>query len=173
MIGNNSLHLGSFSKALSPSLRIGWIRANESMIREFVKIKEIIDLHSCSIAQYTLNNYLDNSFKYKNHLQSLRNAYKSKMENFALMLKEYLPEFIFSKPNGGMFIFGYIKDIDTFKLVQECIKQKVLFVPANQFYLDKQISNEIRFNFTHSSVVDVETGLKKISIVLAKMLATK
>jgi len=172
MISDNSLHLGSFSKTLSPSLRIGWVRANNSIIKEFVKIKEIIDLHSCTIAQYTLNNYLENNFKYKNHLQTLRDLYKVKMENFALMLKKYLPEFIFSKPNGGMFIFGFIKGIDTFELVQECIKQKVVFVPANQFYLDKKISNEIRFNFTHSSALDVEKGLKKINIVLAKMSPT-
>jgi len=170
IISNNSLHLGSFSKTLSPSLRLGWVRANEDIIKEFVKIKEIIDLHSCSISQYTLNNYLEDSFKYKNHLQTLRDSYKAKMEIFALMLKKYLPEFIFAKPYGGMFIFGFINGIDTFELVQECIKQKVLFVPANQFYLDKPISNEIRFNFTHSSVEDVEKGLQKISIVLAKML---
>jgi len=172
IISNNSLHLGSFSKTLSPSLRLGWVRANEDIIKEFVKIKEIIDLHSCSISQYTLNNYLEDGFKYKSHLQTLRDSYKAKMEIFAFMLKKYLPEFIFAKPYGGMFIFGFINGIDTFELVQECIKQKVLFVPANQFYLDKSISNEIRFNFTHSSVEDVEKGLQKINIVLAKMLTT-
>ena len=166
LIPNNSLHLGSFSKTLSPSLRLGWIRANEEIIRELVMIKETIDLHSCSIAQYTLNNYLKDTSKYKNHLQVLRESYKEKMEFFETALREYVPLFEFIKPEGGMFIYGSIKGVDTFKLVQECIKEKVVFVPANQFYLDNRISDEIRFNFTHSSKMDVLNGLKKINTIL-------
>ena len=167
-IPDNSLHLGSFSKTLSPSLRLGWVRANLEIIQEFIKIKESIDLHSCSIAQHTLNNYLQDSRKYKDHLCILRDTYKKKMEFFAKTLKEYLPEFIFEKPKGGMFIYGSLKGIDTYALVRECIKEKVVFVPASEFYLEDTQSQEIRFNFTHSSKVEVQEGLKKISLVLSK-----
>jgi len=165
MIPNNSLHLGSFSKTLSPSLRVGWIRANEEIIKELTMIKETIDLHSCSIAQYTVSNYLNDSSKYKKHLQKLREAYKTKMEFFVKALKKHLPSFEFTKPMGGMFIYGRLKDVDTYELVQECIKEKVVFVPASQFYLDKKICDEIRFNFTHSSQEDVEIGLIKINSI--------
>lgn len=166
MIPNNSLHLGSFSKTLSPSLRLGWIRANKEIIKELTIIKETIDLHSCSIAQYTLSNYLNDSLKYEKHLEGLRKLYKEKMEFFEAALKEHLPSFEFRTPKGGMFIYGRIKGIDTFKLVHECIKEKVVFVPANQFYLENKIGDEIRFNFTHSSKRDVVKGLKKINAIL-------
>ena len=168
IIPQNSLHLGSFSKTLSPSLRLGWIRANKEIIRELTMIKETIDLHSCSIAQRTLGNYLEDSFKYKRHLQTLRYAYEKKVEFFTDSLGKYLPEFEFEKPKGGMFIYGRLKGIDTFKLVQECIKEKVVFVPANQFYLGDEKSDEIRFNFTHSSEREVKEGLQKIATVLKK-----
>ena len=166
LIPKNSLHLGSFSKTLSPSLRLGWVRANTEIIQEFVKIKETIDLHSCSIAQHTLNNYLEDETGYKRHLKNLRDSYKEKMEFFTQMLQKHLPAFSFEKPKGGMFIYGSLKGIDTYKLVQECIKEKVVFVPANQFFLDEKTSNSIRFNFTHSSAYEVEEGLKIISRVL-------
>ena len=170
LIPENSLHLGSFSKPLSPSLRLGWVRANKEIIKEFMRIKETIDLHSCSIAQHTLNNYLENIQNYQCHLQNIRDVYSTKMEFFAKALQEYLPSFIFEKPKGGMFIYGFIEGIDTYKLVQKCIKEKVVFVPANQFFLDKETSNAIRFNFTHSNSDEVIVGLQKIAIeVLAQI----
>lgn len=171
MIPDNSLHLGSFSKTLTPSFRIGWVRANEDIIREFTMIKETIDLHTCSIIQHTLNNYLQDNSKYKKHLQKLRDSYKDKMEFFANTLKKHLPEFKFQKPKGGMFIYGSIDGVDTYELVKECMKQKVIFVPANQFHFDKQkVSNEIRFNFTHSNKKEIELGIKKIAKVLKKSM---
>ena len=88
------------------------------------------------------------------------------MKFFADSLEKYLPSFEFEKPKGGMFIYGRIKDIDTFKLVQECIEKGVVFVPANQFYLENKQSDEIRFNFTHSSSEEVLKGLKIIMKVI-------
>lgn len=165
LIPNNSLHLGSFSKTLSPGLRLGWVRANAEILKKFVKIKESIDLHSCSIVQHTLINYLQENKKYKHHLQTIRDAYKNKMEFFAQALQKHLREFKFEKPKGGMFIYGRLEGIDTYALVQECMKEKVIFVPANQFYLEDKTNDEIRFNFTHTNEEEVEKGLKKIAII--------
>ena len=162
-IPDNSFHLGSFSKTLSPSLRIGWVRANEEIIRELTMIKETIDLHSCSIAQHILNNYLEESAKYEKHLNFLRSAYKTKMEIFTKELKNNLSNFKFEIPKGGMFVFGSLPGIDTFELVQKCMKEKVVYVPANQFYLDERVSDEIRFNFTHTTESEVIEGLKRIN----------
>ena len=168
MIPQNSLHLGSFSKTLAPSLRIGWVRANAEIIREFTMIKETIDLHSCSIAQHILNLYLEDASKYEHHLSSLREAYRAKMEIFKKGLQKHLPAFEFETPKGGMFIYGSLKGIDSFALVQKCIKEKVVYVPANQFFLDKRESDAIRFNFTHSSQEEVFEGLQRIATCTLK-----
>jgi len=86
---------------------------------------------------------------------------------FADALKNHLPQFKFTIPQGGMFIYGSIKGIDTFELVQKCIERKVVFVPANQFYLNKKNSDEIRFNFTHTNKKGIVDGLKIIAIILS------
>jgi 2-aminoadipate transaminase len=165
MIPDNSFHLGSFSKTLAPSLRIGWIRANEEIIKALTMIKETIDLHSSGISQYILDNYLEDDARYEKHLNHLRSAYKEKMEIFTDALKKELPEFIFDMPKGGMFVFGSLKGFDTFKLVYECMDKKVVYVPANQFYLDGRISDEIRFNYTYSTKEQVSEGLKRMAQV--------
>lgn len=161
-IPNNSFHLGSFSKTLVPSLRIGWIRADEDLLKSLMIIKESIDLHSCGISQYILNEYLEDEQNYEHHLQEIRDDYKKKSEYFCEQLDKYLPEFKYEKPKGGMFLYGNLEGIDSFALVQKCIEKKVVFVPGNQFYIDKIPNGEIRFNYTHCSFEQIEEGIKLI-----------
>ncbi len=158
-VPNNSFHLGSFSKTLSPALRIGWIRANKEIINELILIKETIDLHSSGISQYILDEYLKDSTRYKEHLKNLRVEYKNKMEIFAKALDEQLPQFEYEKPKGGMFIYGRLPNIDTYELVFEALKKKVVYVPGSEFYITRQKCDEIRFNFTHSTKEEVEMGI--------------
>lgn len=168
MIPENSFHLGSFSKTLAPSLRIGWIRASVELIKSLMMIKESIDLHSCGLSQAILNDFLSDEEIYEKHLETIRNDYKDKMEYFATSLEEILPEFKFEKPKGGMFIYGSLSNIDTKKLVYEALKKKVVFVPGSEFYTDKPFCNEIRFNYTHSSKEEIKVGLERLKTLLNK-----
>ena len=163
---NNSFHLGSFSKTLSPSLRIGWVRANEEIISALIQIKETIDLHSCGISQYILDEYLKDETRYKKHLELLRYEYKNKMEDFVTTLKEELPQFVFEKPKGGMFVYGKLQGVDTKALVYEALKKKVVYVPGAEFYLGDEVCDEIRFNYTHSTKDEVKVGLQRLKNIL-------
>jgi len=165
-IPNNSFHLGSFSKTLSPSLRIGWMRGNEEIISTLTMIKETIDLHSCGISQYILDTYLEDENRYKKHLELLRYEYKNKMEYFVEVLQEELPNFIFEKPKGGMFVYGKLSGVDTKALVYEALKKKVVYVPGGEFYLDDEVCDEIRFNYTHSTQEEVKIGLQRLKNIL-------
>lgn len=166
-IPKNSFHLGSFSKTLVPSLRIGWIRADEDLIKSLMIIKESIDLHSCGISQYILTEYLKDEKRYETHLQEIRDDYKKKADFFSEQLNILMPEFKHQKPKGGMFLYGsFENNIDTFALVQKCLKKKVVFVPGNQFYIEKIPNSEIRFNYTHSTFEQIEKGIKLIKSCL-------
>ena len=158
----NSFHLGSFSKTLAPGLRIGWVRADKEFIEKLVFIKETMDLHSSTISQYILNEYLKNSSKYKWHIKILRKKYEKNMKFFSKCLKKYLPQFEFQKPKGGMFIYGKLPGINTKELVYKALEQKVVYVPGSEFYLDEEIYDEIRFNYTHSSKKEIKEGIMRL-----------
>lgn len=159
LIPHQSFHLGSFSKTLAPSLRIGWIRASKELIQSLLIIKESIDLHSCGISQYILDEYLNDESQYTKHLETLRREYQAKMNFFAQTLEEILPEFKFTKPQGGMFIYGNLEGIDSFALVQKCIQNKVVYVPGSEFYIEKRVNGEIRFNYSHSNFEAITKGI--------------
>ncbi len=163
---NNSFHLGSFSKTLTPSFRIGWVRANEKIISELTMIKETIDLHSSGISQYILDEYLNDETRYQKHLELLRYEYKNKMEYFVEALNQELPNFIFEKPKGGMFVYGKLEGVDTKALVYEALKKKVVYVPGSEFYLGDEVCDEIRFNYTHSRKEEVKIGLQRLQSII-------
>ena len=168
-IPNNSFHLGSFSKILAPSLRIGWIRADEKLLEPLVAYKEAMDLHTNGLAQHILNNYLENEKNFSKHKAMLRRVYKFKMRIFSSYLDELLPEFNYKKPQGGMFIYGKLEGVDTKYLVYECLKQGVVFVPGGEFYNNNIINNEIRFNFTNCSATQIFKGLRIIRNVIKEL----
>jgi 2-aminoadipate transaminase len=165
-IPNNSFHLGSFSKTLTPGLRIGWVRANESIITQLTQIKETMDLHSSSISQHILNEYLSHEKKYEKHLKTLRKQYEKKMQFFAKSLQKILPEFEFEKPKGGMFIYGKLPNHNTKELVYKALEHKVVYVPGSEFYTQDSIIDEIRFNYTHCNKKQVIQGLKRLKKII-------
>ncbi len=161
-VPNNSFHLGSFSKTLAPGFRIGWVRADKEAIDKLTQIKETIDLHSSSISQYILNEYLEDISIYKRHIEVLRKKYQKKMKYFSKYLRKYLPQFEFEEPKGGMFIYGKLPNTDTRELVYKALEQKVVYVPGSEFYLDYETCDEIRFNYTHSGKKEIKRGIKRL-----------
>lgn len=159
-----SFHLGSFSKILAPGLRVGWIRADKSLLERILVSKEALDLHTPTLNQMIINQFLEDYDLFE-HLKLIRNEYKEKMEFMALYFEKYIPNFEFSKPEGGMFIYGSFKK-DSFILAKEVLKKNIAFVPAQVFFNDGRKSKEARFNFTNSTKEEIEKGIKEISIVL-------
>ena len=163
LIPKQSFHLGTFSKTLAPALRIGWIRADRELLEPLIAYKETMDLHTNGLAQQIVDDYLGVKNQYAKHLEMLRKDYKNKMEFFAEKLDEILPQFIYNKPKGGMFIYGKFLGVDSSVLLQRCLEKEVVFVPGVEFYLGDEVRGEIRFNFTNASYDEVVKGLKVIS----------
>jgi 2-aminoadipate transaminase len=164
-IPDRSFLLGSFSKTLAPSLRIGWIRADVKLIEKLLPIKESIDLHSCGLAQGVLDEYLKDTKSFEKHLKTLQSNYKQKMEYFCECLDKKLPEFKYTKPKGGMFVYGKFEGVDIYKLLDRCMEKKVVFVPADEFYVGQKGSCEVRFNFTNSTFSQIEKGIDIIASI--------
>ena len=160
MLPQHSYHLGSFSKVLAPALRIGWIRADQSLLTPLIPYIEAMDLHSSSLTQHIISAYLSQEHRYRAHLHRLRASYAQKMHYFAKELERTVPHFQYELPKGGMFIYGRFPDIDTMELVAKAMQEGVVFVPASEF---GGAYDALRFNFTHSSFEEIKEGLERIA----------
>lgn len=166
LIPHRSFHVGTFSKILSPSLRVGFIRASKENLAKILPYKESMDLHTSGITQGIVNAFWE-EYDFKAHKEKIRHAYALKAKALAQALQTHCPSFSFKEPEGGMFIYGsFAKGVDARALAFESLKQGAVFVPGGEFYLQRRQSPEARLNFTHLDPCSLDLGVQIIAQTL-------
>lgn len=168
----NTILCGSFSKIIAPGLRIGWVLASEPIIQKLLTLKQASDLHSNNLSQYIAAHYLNN-FCFEEHLDRIKDRYASKCNIMFEAIKASFPaKSIFSKPEGGMFIWVQLPDhMDAELLLKNCIDKGVVFVPGKYFYTNGTGENTLRLNFTNCSEENIRKGIDIIGKTLSALYA--
>ncbi|MCB1139035.1 MAG: PLP-dependent aminotransferase family protein [Leptospiraceae bacterium] len=157
-----SLLLGSFSKTVSPSLRIGWLRASEEEIQEIVPLKQAMDLHTNLLSQMILHRFLED-VDLDLHLSRLRQIYRQRMEAaLGYLWDANLPLQPETVPVGGMFL--WIKtDVDTDALGRAGLEEGVAIVPGSAFFSRaEEGKRHFRINFSAVSVEEIRQGMERL-----------
>ncbi|PKA05097.1 aminotransferase class I/II-fold pyridoxal phosphate-dependent enzyme, partial [Leptospira ellisii] len=160
-----TVSLGTFSKTLSPGLRLGWIFAPKEIVERLVVAKQAGDLHSGTFSQILLHEYLENC-DFDAQVDRIRNSYFKKMECMQRALKEHLSDFAdWISPKGGMFFWIRLKNsLSSKDLFEEAIRSGVAFVPGFPFYAERPETDTLRLNFSHSSLETIEDGISRIAV---------
>jgi len=164
--------LGSFSKIISPGMRLGWVAAPKEIIEKMIVMKQAADLHSNFLSQRIIYRYLrDNSLD--EHINRLKTAYAAQRNCMIEMIWDYFPkEISYTKPEGGMFIWLTLpEELDAFVLLEEAAKEKVVFVPGKTFYASPGGENTIRLNFSNSNAEQMEEGIRKLGTIFKRAIA--
>jgi 2-aminoadipate transaminase len=168
---DSTVVLGSFSKVVTPGLRLGWICAPPGVMEKIIIAKQSSDLHSNYLSQRAVYQYLvDNNLD--EHILNIRKVYKKQRDLMVSMIEEYFPQEIkCTKPEGGMFLWvtlpENISSLDLFKLTTQ---ENVAFVPGKAFYVDGGGENTLRLNFSNSDEEKIEEGIKRLANVIKRML---
>jgi 2-aminoadipate transaminase len=171
LLPNQVLLMGSFSKTISPGLRLGWVCAPKTIYKKLFTCKEASDLHSSYLDQRIIFQYLlDNN--YDEHLSRIRTLYHSKQTQMLNAISKYFPENVNVYPsNGGMFLWVVLPDtISSLDLFYEAVKEKVVFVPGDPFYVNKKNTNAFRLNFSNASNENIEEGIKRLGSVIKQKI---
>ena len=161
------IYLGSFSKILSPGLRVGWACADEEVILKYEKVKNGLDLQSAELAQMQVDEFL-NANDLDEHIAKINKVYKERRD---LMLKtideEFPKEAKYFYPEGGMFIWVELPShVNTRDLLVKAIDKKVGFVPGGSFYPKGDCESSMRLNFSTMENDKIVEGIK----ILGKLL---
>lgn len=155
-------YLGSFSKIISPGLRVGYLAAEKDILRKCVIGKQGTDLHTPNLSQAIVDQFLRRNLL-DSHIQSIIPAYREKME---LMLEELakFPEGIeFTKPEGGLFIFASLPEkLNATELFPKAVEAGVAYVPGTYFYPYGGHDNTFRLNFSGSTPEQIRAGMTKL-----------
>ncbi|MFP4459932.1 MAG: PLP-dependent aminotransferase family protein [Candidatus Zixiibacteriota bacterium] len=172
MAKEHVVYMSTFSKMVCPGFRLAWVVAPTQILDKFIKMKQGSDLHSSTLAQYILLEYLKTG-KYKDHIENIKNVYGERMQVMKECIAKYFPpEVKTSHPTGGMFFWVELpKGMDTTKMFEKAVEKNVAYVPGSAFHPDGTGQNTMRLNFSKSDPDKIEDGMKRLSEVIKEELA--
>lgn len=158
------VYCGTFSKTLSPGLRVGWICASKALISRLVLVKQASDLNSPPLNQMIIHRLAETIFDTK--VEEARHEYRHRRDLMLAALERHMPAGVtWTKPEGGLFIWvSFPEDVDTKELLERSIaRAKVAFVPGRAFHADGSGGNTARFSFSLASQAQIDTGIKALA----------
>lgn len=164
----NSVVLGSFSKTVTPGMRLGYILTkNHELLNHVETAKQATDLHTNIFAQYILHQYLTNN-EYEAHVKKIIALYKTQADAMLAAMEKYFPPYVkYTKPEGGMFVWVTLPEgVNALDKFTEAMEKKVAFVPGNPFYTDRESVNTLRLNYTNATPETIEEGIKRLAEIL-------
>lgn len=158
----NVLYNTSFSKTVSPGLRVGIITGDPAIIRKLTIGKQATDVHTATLNQALVDVYLRRGLLYKT-VNAVKPIYKEKKDAMIAAMERYFPQEIkFTRPEGGLFIWcegG--KSLDMASNLMNVVKEKkVAYVAGNAFFADGSGNNTFRLNYSNASFEQIERGIK-------------
>lgn len=170
----NGIMLGSFSKIVVPSFRIGWIVAPKDIMDKLITAKQAADLHTNYFSQRVIYEYLAN-YNIDNHIAKIKEAYGKQREAMVNAIEKYFPKEVeYTKPEGGMFLWATLPEgVSSLQLFELAIKKNVAFVPGSPFYANGGGENTMRLNYSCTCEAKIEEGIKRLGEAIKEILANK
>jgi 2-aminoadipate transaminase len=165
------IHISTFSKTLSPGMRLGWLIASEEIFQMVVVAKQAADLHTSTIEQRAAARLLQ-SFDYDGHVGHLCQVYGERRQAMLSAIERHFPaEARWTRPEGGLFLWVELPErISTEELFEEAIVERVAFVPGASFFACEKKLNFMRLNFSNQKPDMIEEGIRRIAGVLKRRL---
>jgi 2-aminoadipate transaminase len=165
--GEYVIYLGTFSKILSPGLRLGWTAAPRPVLEKLNLGKQGADLCSSTFGQHFVIEYFAQR-DWRELLGALRELYRRRRDTMLDALAEHLPrEAEWTRPRGGLFIWATLPEyIDTTNLLARALREHVAFVPGRAAYLDGRGGSAMRLNFSGVGEDDLREGVARIGKVV-------
>lgn len=162
---------GSFSKIISPGMRVGFTLAPREIISKLTVAKQTQDVHTTMLTQLMVYNWLK-AGKLDSHVEKIKKIYSRKLnlmcDNIDNLLLPYLD---YHRPEGGLFVWAKLKGgIDMLEFVKRASANGVSAVPGNAFLVDMtQKCDYIRLNFSTPSDEGIVEGIRLLAETARQM----
>ena len=161
------IYAGSFSKILSPGLRVAYCIAPKEVLAKMTVGKQAADVHTPCLNQMIVDEWFK-KYDVEAHISKIQNIYRKKLNLMCECIDRELGDFVeYVKPQGGLFIWCRLPDnVDMLEFVKKAVDKKVAVVPGNAFLMnDTDTTQYIRLNFSTPSDEAIVKGIKALGEV--------
>ncbi len=163
------VYAGSFSKILSPGLRVAYCIAPKPILAKMTVGKQASDVHTAMLNQLIVYEWLT-KYDVAKHIEKIRNIYRKKLDLICNCIDKELGGFVeYVRPEGGLFVWCKLPDdVDMLDFCKRGVEKKVAVVPGNAFLTDDTVEcHYIRLNFSTPSDEAIKEGLARLGQVAA------
>lgn len=172
LLGEQCLLLGTFSKIVSPGLRIGWIVCPHKELREqMISYKQRVDMHTNIFGQMVLARYLQEN-DLDTHIEKIKTLYGHQAQTMLAAMEQHFPEGVtWTRPDGGMFIWATLPHgLAAVELANEAAKAGVAIAAGDPFYETDRNMPTFRLNYTNCDDDTIVKGITILGEIIRKML---
>lgn len=169
------IYMSTFSKILSPGLRVGWVVADPEILGKLIIAKQSADVCTNVLGQRIAYEYVSQGF-IDPQIEKIKKLYSRKMSLMLSGLEEFMPNGVtWEKPQGGMFLWATLpNDLDSGEVLKSALKKRVAFVTGGAFYPDPQDGkSNMRLNFTHPADDMITEGLRRLGSVVNQEIVSR
>ena len=161
--------LGSFSKVLSPGLRVGYLTGPADIVETVVLIKQAADLHTSTLAQHAAWRVVSDAAAWTAHLDGLRSLYEPRATALLGSLRDRLDLEPVGAVEGGMFVWTRLPGVDTGALLPAAVDAGVAFVPGAAFSVNGGTNGDaVRLSFATLAPADLDEGVRRLAVALGR-----
>src|SRR5262249_46945157 len=142
--------LNSFAKMLAPGLRLGWISAVPAIVEQLALIKQRVDPHTQNLVQLAVSELIETG-AFDRHVAGLPGEHPRRPDARVRALRQHTApgQLRFSVPEGGLYLWCKLPErVRAMALRQETMRDRIVFVPGEPFYVDRGGAHELRLCFT-------------------------
>ncbi|MBO0783182.1 MAG: PLP-dependent aminotransferase family protein [Ktedonobacteraceae bacterium] len=168
----NVIQLNTFSKVLTPGLRLGWVVAQADVIRKLVLAKQGADLHTATFNQMIAYEIARDGFL-EEHVPLIRQTYRERRDIMLAALEENFPDNVrWTRPQGGMFLWVTLPEgVDAALLLKDALEYRIAFVPGEAFHPCGGGANTMRLSFSNAKPEQIDEGIRRLGRLLHAKLA--
>lgn len=151
--------MGSFSKIISPGLRVGFMAGDPRILRKCTIGKQSSDVHTANLNQAIVDQFLRQNLL-PAHIAQICASYAAQMNAMLDELSRFPEGTRYTRPEGGLFIWVELPEgMDAKALLEKAVARRVAYVPGTHFFVDGGHENTLRLNFSNSTIDQIHEGM--------------